>query len=87
MRLAHAAAASTSCRRRDEIAAIDRFRATLLAAIDAAGVGPPGRPATVGPERAAALRPGRATAERAIRRPGRSRSCSPSSTPWSASTR
>ncbi len=47
--LAHAVAAIDLVPSPDEIAAIDRFRSTLLAAIDRSGVPRPGLPKTAGP--------------------------------------
>ena len=49
LKLAHAAAALDLVPSPDEIAAIDVFRSTLLAAMDAHGVPRPGQPATMGP--------------------------------------
>jgi AAA lid domain/ATPase family associated with various cellular activities (AAA) len=46
LKLAHASAAIDLVPSPDEITAIDRFRTTMLSAIDAAGVSRPGRPAT-----------------------------------------
>ena len=59
MRLAHAAAAIDLVPSPDEIAAIDRFRDVLLAAIDAAGVARPGRRGASGPSAGAGARPRR----------------------------
>ena len=53
MRLAHASAAVDLVPSPDEIAAIDRYRGTLLAAFDSAGVARPGAPAGMTPARAA----------------------------------
>ena len=46
LKLAHASAAIDLVPSPDEITAIDRFRTTMLTAMDAAGVARPGRPAT-----------------------------------------
>src|SRR4029079_15717443 len=48
LKLAHASAAIDLVPSHDEITAIARFRTTMLAAMDAAGVPRPGRPATTG---------------------------------------
>jgi hypothetical protein len=48
LKLAHASAAIDLVPSPDEITAIDRFRTTMLAAMDAAGVPRPGRPASAG---------------------------------------
>jgi hypothetical protein len=53
LKLAHAAAAIDLVPSPDEIAAIDRFRTTLLTAMDAAGVPRPGQPAAGAPPAAA----------------------------------
>lgn len=54
MKLAHASAAIDLVPSPDEIAAIDGFRTTMLAALDAAGVPRPGQPAVGTPPAAAA---------------------------------
>ena len=54
LKLAHASAAIDLVPSPDEIAAIDGFRTMLLAAMDAAGVPRPGRPATTTPAAATA---------------------------------
>ena len=48
LKLAHASAALDLVPSPDEITAIDRFRTTMLSAMDAAGVPRPGQPATTG---------------------------------------
>ena len=78
LKLAHASAAIDLVPSPDEITAIDRFRTTMLSAMDAAGVARPGRPATSSLPRR--HRPWRPRKRPSCRPSGRSRSCSPSST-------
>ena len=78
LKLAHATAAIDLVPSPDEIAAIDRFRSTLLQAMDATGVPRPGQPAVAAARRFSS---GRHTGLCPSSHPSaRSRNCSPSST-------